>query len=128
LGAPVANTAVLDKALSHASWIFRRSPSSAVSLVSVADRVSRKSTELVIATDDLKDPKVVAMLGVFNQTVRPHTVLSVLTPQAAQKLSAFVGLLGKTPGTSGPRAFVCHDGVCHLPTDDLVSLKAQLDG
>jgi hypothetical protein len=94
--------------------------------VSVADRISRKSTEVVIATDSLEHPDVAAMLALYNQTVRPHTVLAVVTPESADALKGFSAILGKTPGTQGPRAFVCHDGICHLPTQDLVAFAAQL--
>ena len=127
LGSPTATTQAIDKALASFAWILARSPSGAVGLTDVADRLSRKSTEVVIAAENLEDPRVKALLAAYSESVRPHTVLSVLTPKRAAKLQGFTGLIGKEALESGPRAFVCHDGVCHLPSDDLKTFRAQLD-
>ena len=81
---------------------------------------------MVIATDKLGHSDVAAMLALYNPTLRSHTVHAVVTSESADALKDFSAILGKTPGTQGPRAFVCHDGICHLPTQDLAAFTAQL--
>ena len=44
--------------------------------------------------------------------------------QPGQPLAGYPALLGKEPGT-GPRAYVCVDRVCQLPTEDLATFIKQ---
>jgi uncharacterized protein YyaL (SSP411 family) len=126
LGAPSAPTDTIDKILlSHAS-LLSRAPRAAVSVADAADRLSRKSTEVVIATPTLDHPKAQAMISAFNKSVRPHTVLAVVTEDQASQLQTMTAILGKTAAEDGPRAFVCHDGVCLQPTSDVDALSKLL--
>lgn len=128
LGSPIATSAIIDSGLKQSAWLLDRAPNSTVSLVSVAERVSRRSTEVVIATPSMEHPEFKKMLAAYNAKVRPHTVLAAITPESAGELSAFSAILGKEPLDGKPRAFVCHDGVCHLPSTEIAGFKTQLDG
>ena len=127
-GDPNVSLKHIDQPLKQAAWILERAPNSAPSLAHLADRVSRRSTEVIIASDDSNNPRLKSFIGMYNETVRPHTVLSVVTPSQASALEDFTAILGKTGGPSGFRVFVCHDGVCHQPTDDPAEFKRTLKG
>ena len=127
-GAPDVGIEPIDQGLSHAAWILERAPNSAPSLAEVADRQARRSTEIVIASPDRNHPTLEAMLDVFNAKLRPHTVLAVLTPDDTQALSSFSAMIGKESSEEGPRAYVCHDGICKQPSDSLDDFKSQVDG
>jgi uncharacterized protein YyaL (SSP411 family) len=126
LGAPSAPAETIDSILLRNASLLTRAPRAAVSLADAADRMSRRSTELVIATERIDHPLAQAMIAAFNEELRPHTVLAVVTPDHAQALAGMSAIIGKTPGTAGARAFVCHDGVCHQPTSDLGDLRRLL--
>ena len=127
LGSPSSSLSIIEDGLKHAGWMLERSPSTAVSIVDVADRISRKSTEVVIATARLDDPVLSAMLSHYNTKVRPHTTLAVLTPEATSALEKFSAIVGKTTTAEGsPQAYVCHDGVCQRPTGEVDQFVAQL--
>jgi uncharacterized protein YyaL (SSP411 family) len=127
LGAPSASTQTIDKILQSGASILSRSPRSAVSMAEAADRLSRKSTEVVIATESVDDPTTQAMIAAYSARVRPHTVLALVTPAQAEVLQQMSAIIGKLPGPSGPQAFVCHDGVCHQPTGSLQTFEQLLN-
>jgi uncharacterized protein YyaL (SSP411 family) len=127
-GAPDVDIESIDQGLRHAAWILERAPNSAPTLAEVADRQTRRSTEVVISSPDRNHPTLHSMLAVFNARIRPHTVLSVLTPTDAEDLSSFAAMIGKEPGKNGPRAYVCHDGVCKQPSDTLNDFESQVNG
>jgi hypothetical protein len=126
LGSPTAQPSVIDAALQQSAWLLERAPNNAVSVVSVADRLARRSTEVIIATPSMEHPSLEGLRDAYDDAVRPHTVLAIVTPETADQLSAFSAILGKEPGPEGARAFVCYDGVCHLPTTDVDVFKKQL--
>jgi uncharacterized protein YyaL (SSP411 family) len=128
LGDPNVSTKHIDQPLKQAAWILERAPNSAPSLAHLADRVSRRSTEVIIASDNADNPQLQPFIDTYNQTVRPHTVLSVVSPSQAKDLKRFTAILGKTGGVKGFQVFVCHDGVCHQPTTDLAEFKRTLKG
>ena len=78
------------------------------------------------ATPSMNHPSVKGLLDAYNESVRPDTVLATVTPESAKVLSSFSAILGKEHGEEGARAFVCYDGVCHLPTSDVSEFKKQL--
>jgi uncharacterized protein YyaL (SSP411 family) len=96
-------------------------------MAEAADRLSRKSTEVVIATESVDDPTTQAMIAAYSARVRPHTVLALVTPAQAEVLQQMSAIIGKLPGPSGPQAFVCHDGVCHQPTGSLQTFEQLLN-
>ncbi|MGB0638554.1 MAG: thioredoxin domain-containing protein, partial [Myxococcota bacterium] len=126
-GSPDIDVETIDQGLSHSAWILERAPNSAATLAEVADRQARQSTEVVIVSPDRDHPILASMLSVFNAKVRPHTVLSVLTPTDTAELSSFAAMIGKEPGENGPRAYVCHDGICKQPSDSLDDFTAQVN-
>ena len=67
-----------------------------------------------------------AMLAIYNPTMRPHTVHAMVRPESADALKDLSAILGKAPGTQSPGAFVCHDGIFHLPIQDFAAFMAQL--
>ena len=125
-GSATVEPAVIDSALQQASWLLERAPNNAVSVVSVAERMAVRSTEVVIATPSMDHPSLKAMMDVYNEKVRPTTVLAIVTPDTAKTLASFTAILGKEPGDGVAQAFLCHDGICHLPTGDASVFKNQL--
>ena len=89
-------------------------------LESVARTVT-PSREIVIVADPARRAPFVEValraLG-LNDTV---VVADVGTPALSPLLTGRVG-----DAAEQPRAYVCHDGVCDLPTDDVDGLAAQL--
>jgi uncharacterized protein YyaL (SSP411 family) len=127
LGGTSGRIDVIDKTLENAHWVLDRSPDNASSLSEVADRIERGSREVVIATSDLDAPALALFLDTFNAKLRPDTVLAVLTPATSPKLTGFSATLGKEPAATGPRAFVCRNGVCRQPTDSPEVFRRELE-
>jgi uncharacterized protein YyaL (SSP411 family) len=128
LGDPNISAKHIDQPLKQAAWILERAPNNAPSLAHLADRVSRRSTEVIIASDNVDNERLKPFIDTYNETVRPHTVLSVVSTSQAKELELFTAILGKTGGVKGFQVFVCHDGACHQPTDDLAEFKRILKG
>lgn len=128
LGDPNISAKHIDQPLKQAAWILERAPNNAPSLAHLADRVSRRSTEVIIASDYVDNERLKPFIDTYNETVRPHTVLSVVSTSQAKELELFTAILGKTGGVKGFQVFVCHDGACHQPTDDLAEFKRILKG
>ncbi|MFT5686660.1 MAG: hypothetical protein ACI8RZ_007616 [Myxococcota bacterium] len=118
LGAPSARLAQIEETLSTAWSTLRGAPTSAPTFGALADQLSRPSREVIISADDPADPRRLAMLARFNARPRPDTALATVSPATLDALSAFSGLIGKSPGDAGVRAFVCSEGVCEAPTSD----------
>ena len=127
LGAPNIETKQIDTALSRAAWILDRAPNSAPSLAHVADRMALQSTEVILATDSLENPEFKRFLSVYHSKVRPHTALAAVTPESSALLSDHTALIGKVPGDSGFQAYVCHNGSCKQPTNQLAMFESSLN-
>jgi uncharacterized protein YyaL (SSP411 family) len=125
-GAPNSPAEPIEQGLRNAAWIMERSPSSAPTIAHVVDRTRTRSTEVVIAVNDLDHPTAKAMIAAYNSALRPHTVMAVVTPEQTDTTMEFSALIGKVPGESGPRAYVCHDGMCKLPAEDMDTFTKQL--
>ncbi len=118
LGAPSARLPQIEETLRTAWSALRGSPPSVVTFAALTDQLSRPSREVIIAADDLGDPRARAMLDRFSERPRPDTALAALTPDTLARLPMFSALIGKSPGDDGVRAFVCSEGVCAAPTAD----------
>ena len=126
LGAPSVSQGAIDHALQNNSWVLERDPKTTPSLCTAADRTIQGSREVLLAAPDLSDPRLLDFLSAYNTALRPHTVLGIVTPQTATALEGFTAFTGKTPGTSGTRAYICRDGTCRQPTEELAEFTAQL--
>ncbi|MDP6934279.1 MAG: hypothetical protein QGG40_15240, partial [Myxococcota bacterium] len=125
-GAPAAQGPTIERAMTASGLLLERSPASVPTLASVADRLSRTSTEVVLATPRHDHPDLAPFLEIYNQRYRPHSVLAVVTPEDLGTLSAFKALQGKSPSQDSVRAFVCFDQACKFPTSDPEKFAAQL--
>lgn len=126
LGAGSVSQRTIDTALQNNSWVLERDPKTTPSLCTAADRTTQGSREVLLAAPDLSDPRLSDFLSAYNQAIRPHTVLGVVTPQTAAALQGFSAFTGKTPGTSGTRAYICRNGTCRQPTEELAEFTEQL--
>ncbi len=126
-GSTVASSGQVDLALAAGNIYLDRAPAGAVSLVQAHDLLGLPSREVVIAVDSFSDPQLPLWLAAYNTAVRPDTVLAVVTPEALGDLESFAALKAKLPAPSGPRAYVCEQGVCGLPADDLPRFIDQLE-
>lgn len=126
LGARSVSQQTIDRALQNNSWVLERDPKTTPSLCTATDRTIQGSREVILAAPDFSDPRLAEFLSTYNQALRPHTVLGVVTPQSAKKLEGFTAFTGKTPGSSGTRAYICRDGTCRQPTEELTEFTVQL--
>ncbi len=126
LGATPISQAAIDLSLRNNSWVLERAPNSAPSMSGAADRATRGSREVLLAAPGSEGARLKDFLRVYNQALRPHTVLGVVTPRTRDGLAGFSAFTGKSAGATGTRAYVCRDGSCRLPTEDLAEFGRQL--
>jgi uncharacterized protein YyaL (SSP411 family) len=128
LGAPSITDEAIQRALEHNTWILEREPNTAPSLAGAAERLRQGSQEVLLVAPHLDDPRLQGFVQIYQRKLRPHTVLGISTPQTKDALSAFGAFTGKSVGATGTRAYVCQDGSCKAPTEDLSEFTQQLDG
>jgi uncharacterized protein YyaL (SSP411 family) len=120
-GAPAGDGEVLQRGLQAAGRVLERTPAAAPSAALVAENVERGGMEVVLSTSDRS--ALGPWLAAFNGRVRPDAVLAV-TEGGTEPYGALRGKLAGAP----VRAYVCFDGVCEQPTEDLDAYRARLDG
>jgi len=128
LGAPEITGEAIQRALEHNTWILEREPNTAPSLAGAAEWLRKGSQEVLLVAPHLDDPRLQGFVQIYQRKLRPHTVLGISTPQTKEALSAFGAFTGKSVGATGTRAYVCQDGNCKAPTEDLATFTQQLDG
>jgi uncharacterized protein YyaL (SSP411 family) len=119
LGSAHGSAELIDGAIRAAGNAISQSPSSVPSLLGVVDHLSRNSMEVVLACDPGQEASLAPFLEAYHQKWRPEAVLAVVTPAQLETLADFGAVRGKLPGEGAPRAYVCFDGVCKMPTSDL---------
>lgn len=127
LGAPHGDRAAAEDILRTADRALRRDPTGSPSIAGAAMLAGLPTLELVVSADRPDDPRAVEMRAAIDAALRPGAVSATLTPDRLAALDGYTALLGKGPGDSGVRGFVCTDGVCKSPTDDPTTFRAQLE-
>jgi uncharacterized protein YyaL (SSP411 family) len=123
-GAPSGSSEHIQRGLEAAARYLRRSPGTVSSLLVVVDALSRPSVELIVATPDRASAQ--PFVDLYNAEYRPHAVLAVVRPADLEALADFSGIAGKHAGADGPLAYVCFDGTCEQPTQDLRRVRLLL--
>jgi len=126
-GAPSGRMDLVEESIQSIQSNLSRGSTGLVSYVGVIASLSEKSREIVIATDDPDDPRALAMAALYNETPRPSSVFAYVEPGVVDELREFTSFIGKSPGDTGVRAFVCHEGVCQSPTDDVSVFESLLN-
>jgi len=90
------------------------------------DRLLAPGPELILSTPSLSHPALAPLAAAYNEAWRPRAILGVITP-ASPALSGWSAFSGREPRPGGPRAYVCRDHACSLPTSDPAALRALLD-
>lgn len=123
-GSPVASGERIEAGFAAAGALLNKAPWAGSTLASAYALHQQPSMEVVIAVSDPADPMLPFFLQAYNAAWRPGVVLAVhsQTPE----LDAFSALSGKTPGVEGPRAYVCVDKACGLPTTDVQTFVTQI--
>ncbi len=124
-GSPVASSERIDAGFAAAGGLLEQAPWAGSTLSSAYALSQQPSMEVVIAVKDLQDPMLPFFLQAYNAAWRPGVVLAVHTQDS--RLEAFSALSAKTPGAEGPRAYVCVDKACGLPTTDANTFVTQLE-
>ncbi len=125
-GSAVGDIDKAEAALEAAGLYLHRAPYAVPSMVLAHDALRRPSLEVILASPTADDPVLAMFRRAYDNSHRPDAVLGVVTPETATDLAHMTAFSGKVPG-AGPRAYVCVDKVCHLPTEDLAEFIGQLE-
>ncbi len=124
-GSHVALSERIDAGFAAAGGLLKKAPWAGSTLSSAYALSQQPSMQVVIAVSDPQDPMLPFFLQAYNAAWRPGVVLAVHTQDS--RLEAFSALSAKTPGAEGPRAYVCVDKACGLPTTEVSTFVTQLE-
>lgn len=125
LGSPAVQAARIERARQVAGAQLAASPGSAPTLAWSTHLAANPARTFVIAVGTGQSPD--ALAAVWSARWRPDGLLAVVRPEDRATAQSFAALVDKSPGESGPRAYLCFDGVCRQPVSTAADARALLD-